>query len=100
MNECCDGVVLDWNPANDVQAMARIWREGQTKTVWIYRLLSTGSIEEKIYQRQLAKLGLSRSVMEDAATSDSRKFSMKELRSLFMVHRTTTGNFLSSVKIK
>ena len=32
----------DWNPANDEQAMARIWRDGQKKQVYIYRLLSTG----------------------------------------------------------
>lgn len=30
----------DWNPANDKQAMARIWRDGQQKSVWIYRFLS------------------------------------------------------------
>ena len=34
----------DWNPANDDQAMARVWRDGQTKQVYIYRLLSTGEI--------------------------------------------------------
>ena len=28
---------IDWNPANDMQAMARIWREGQKRTVQIYR---------------------------------------------------------------
>ena len=28
---------IDWNPANDLQAMARIWRDGQKKTVRIYR---------------------------------------------------------------
>ncbi|XP_065905293.1 DNA repair and recombination protein RAD54-like [Dysidea avara] len=42
----------DWNPANDNQAMARIWRDGQKKQCFIYRLLSTGTIEEKILQRQ------------------------------------------------
>ncbi len=38
----------DWNPASDLQAMARVWRQGQKKRVWIYRLLTTGTIEEKV----------------------------------------------------
>lgn len=39
---------LDWNPAMDKQAMARIWRDGQTRTCYVHRLLSTGTIEEKV----------------------------------------------------
>uniref|UniRef100_A0A453PNG7 Helicase C-terminal domain-containing protein n=2 Tax=Aegilops tauschii subsp. strangulata TaxID=200361 RepID=A0A453PNG7_AEGTS len=39
----------DWNPANDKQAAARVWRDGQKKRVYIYRFLSTGTIEEKVY---------------------------------------------------
>lgn len=30
----------DWNPANDDQAMARVWRDGQKKKCYIYRLLA------------------------------------------------------------
>ena len=43
----------------DEQAKARVWRDGQKLPVFIYRLLSTGTIEEKIYQRQLVKGELS-----------------------------------------
>jgi SNF2 family DNA or RNA helicase len=39
---------LDWNPAHDKQAMNRIWRPGQTKTAYIYRLVAMGTIEESI----------------------------------------------------
>ncbi|CAL5360907.1 unnamed protein product [Camellia sinensis] len=47
----------DWNPANDKQAAARVWRDGQKKRVYIYRFLSTRTIEEKVYQRQMSKEG-------------------------------------------
>jgi DNA repair and recombination protein RAD54B len=36
---------IDWNPAIDQQAMARIWRDKQLSKVYIYRLLTTGTIE-------------------------------------------------------
>ena len=45
----------DWNPANDRQAQDRAYRIGQTKTVTVYRLLSEGTIEEKIIERQALK---------------------------------------------
>jgi SNF2 family DNA or RNA helicase len=45
----------DWNPATDQQAMGRIWRDGQTKPVFIYRLISAGSIDETILSRQQKK---------------------------------------------
>ena len=41
----------DWNPGTDMQARERAWRVGQKKDVTIYRLLTTGTIEEKIYHR-------------------------------------------------
>ena len=44
-----------WNPAHDRQAMARVWRDGQTRPVTIYRLLAAGTVEEKVFQRQLLK---------------------------------------------
>ena len=46
----------DWNPSTDLQARERTWRIGQNRHVTIYRLLSTGTIEEKIYHRYIWKL--------------------------------------------
>jgi hypothetical protein len=45
--------------------LPQVWREGQKKRVWIYRLLIAGSIEEKVLQRQLAKQGLSEALVDD-----------------------------------
>ncbi|XP_075069909.1 DNA repair and recombination protein RAD54B isoform X2 [Mixophyes fleayi] len=77
---------IDWNPANDIQAMARVWRDGQKHTVHIYRFLTTGSIEEKIYQRQISKQGLSGAVVDLAKKSEHIRFSVDELRDLFSLN--------------
>jgi DNA repair and recombination RAD54-like protein len=55
----------DWNPANDDQAMARVWRDGQKKRCFIYRLVTAGTIEEKMLQRQLHKKALSGVVVDN-----------------------------------
>jgi SNF2 family DNA or RNA helicase len=60
----------DWNPATDRQAMARIWRQGQTKPVFIYRLVAARTIEEAILQRQSMKSKLNSLVGDDAETED------------------------------
>ncbi|XP_028396792.1 DNA repair and recombination protein RAD54B-like [Dendronephthya gigantea] len=81
---------IDWNPANDIQAMARVWRDGQKKTVKIYRLLTTGTIEEKIYQRQISKQGLSGAVADSNISSKPQDFSREDLKDLFTLHTKTT----------
>ncbi|XP_039754264.1 DNA excision repair protein ERCC-6-like [Pararge aegeria] len=55
----------DWNPATDNQAKERAWRIGQNRDVTVYRLLSAGTIEEKIYQRQIFKNFLSNKILID-----------------------------------
>jgi SNF2 family DNA or RNA helicase len=46
-------VVLDpsWNPAADAQAVDRAYRMGQTRDVAVYRLITCGTVEEKIYRK-------------------------------------------------
>ena len=49
-------VIFDphWNPAYDLQAQDRAFRIGQTRDVNVYRLFSSGSLEEKMYMRYIA----------------------------------------------
>jgi len=81
----------DWNPANDAQAMARVWRPGQLKKVYLYRTLSTGTIEEKVFQRQVAKLSLATNIVE-GETDAIPDFSAKELKDLFFYKDNTLSD--------
>lgn len=81
----------DWNPANDDQAMARVWRDGQKKHCYIYRLLATGTIEEKIFQRQAHKKALSSCVVDNEEDVE-RHFSLNDLRELFILNEGTKSD--------
>lgn len=54
----------DWNPAMDKQAQDRCHRIGQTKTVHIYRLISSNTIEENIFKKSLQKRELGGLIIE------------------------------------
>ncbi|OQR93283.1 DEAD/DEAH box helicase [Achlya hypogyna] len=81
-----DRVVIfdpDWNPSTDMQARERAWRLGQTKPVTIYRLITSGTIEEKIYHRQLFKQYLMNKVLRDP--KQKRCFNHNNLHDLFVL---------------
>lgn len=71
----------DWNPSTDVQARERAWRLGQKREVMIYRLMTAGTIEEKIYHRQLFKQFLINKILRDP--KQRQTFQMKDLHELF-----------------
>lgn len=71
----------DWNPSTDIQARERAWRIGQKRHVMIYRLLTAGTIEEKIYHRQVFKLYLTNRILKDA--KQKRFFKTNDLHELF-----------------
>jgi len=66
----------DWNPANDRQALSRIWRDGQKKDVHVHRLITAGTLEEIIHQRQATKETLSASVMEPSISNTTKIWKM------------------------
>merc|ERR1712038_83743 len=55
----------DWNPSTDAQAKERCYRIGQTKNVTVYRLLCQGTIEEKVYHRQIFKQLLTNKILNN-----------------------------------
>ncbi|KAF6845491.1 DNA repair protein rhp26 [Colletotrichum musicola] len=71
----------DWNPSTDMQARERAWRLGQTKPVSIYRLMTSGSIEEKIYHRQIFKQFMTNKVLKDP--KQRANFDLSDLYDLF-----------------
>lgn len=85
----------DWNPATDKQAAARCWRDGQKKQCYTYRFLSAGSLEEKIFQRQLSKEGLA-SVVEDKEQVNS--LSSNDLKQLFKFRENTPSDTHDKLK--
>jgi len=72
----------DWNPANDNQAMDRAYRIGQTRNVTVYRLISKGTIEEKILERQKQKQTLA-DVVIGSDELGFKDLSKEELLDLF-----------------
>jgi superfamily II DNA or RNA helicase len=75
-------VIFDpsWNPAEDRQAVDRAYRIGQKKPVIVYRMIMGGTIEEKMYEKQVFKDGL-RVVTEQGESA--KYFSSEETKQLF-----------------
>lgn len=108
----------DWNPAADQQALARVWRDGQKKeclyytvshcahrlftSLWagfVYRFISAGTIEEKIFQRQASKQALSSAVVDEKEDAE-RHFSVDALRKLFLFNEHTMCETHETFKCK
>lgn len=71
-----------WNPAVENQATDRAHRIGQTKPIFVYKLISTGSVEEKILSLQAKKKQLADGLF-DSNNSKPLDLSMEDLEALF-----------------
>ena len=92
----------DWNPSTDLQARERAWRLGQKREVTIYRLMVAGTIEEKIYHRQIFKQFLTNKVLKDP--KQRQTFHLADLHDLFTLGDegapTETSNLFKDAKVE
>ncbi|KAH0286002.1 hypothetical protein KCU62_g7051, partial [Aureobasidium sp. EXF-3399] len=94
----------DWNPSTDVQARERAWRLGQKREVEIYRLMTAGTIEEKIYHRQIFKQFLTNKILRDP--KQRQTFQLRDLHDLFTLGEATadgqteTGSIFKGTEVQ
>ena len=70
-----------WNPAAEAQATDRAHRIGQTRPVTVYRLLTRGTVEEKVVRLQAKKRELATAIDENGA-GDAAGWSMEDLEAV------------------
>ncbi len=71
-----------WNPAVESQATDRAHRIGQKKAVFVYKLVVSGSLEEKIIELQERKKGLT-SALLDANANIGSQITLQDLEDIF-----------------
>ncbi|EFO23583.1 hypothetical protein LOAG_04901 [Loa loa] len=80
-------VDLHWNPALEQQACDRIYRIGQTKNVFIHKLVCLETIEERVLALQRIKQTLAKDVLEGVASKKLSKLTIADLKYLFDLGR-------------
>lgn len=81
ISACCEGISLtaasrvilldsEWNPSKSKQAIARAFRPGQDKVVYVYQLLATGTLEEEKFKRTTWKEWVSSMIFSEEFVED------------------------------
>ena len=81
-------VDLWWNPAVEAQAIGRAHRMGQEQMVEVYRLITKGTIEEKIQELQEQKKHLVSQVLD--GTESRASLSLAEIREILGISEAST----------
>lgn len=71
-----------WNPAAEAQASDRAHRIGQDKPVFVYRLITSGTVEERIEAMKARKAELADAVLEGGGSRDTLRFDQADLDAL------------------
>ncbi|CAG9863360.1 unnamed protein product [Phyllotreta striolata] len=85
----------DWNPMKDLQAMDRAHRIGQRKVVNVYRLITRGTLEEKIMGLQKFKLQTANTVIS-GENSQLETLGTDQILDLFSHKNSPNGEINSS----
>lgn len=87
---CAEGISLtaasrvilldsEWNPSKTKQAIARAFRPGQQKVVYVYQLLATGTLEEDKYRRTTWKEWVSSMIFSEAFVEDPSRWQAEKI---------------------
>nr|KYP44957.1 DNA repair and recombination protein RAD54 [Cajanus cajan] len=87
---CAEGISLtaasrvvfldsEWNPSKTKQAIARAFRPGQQKMVYVYQLLATGTLEEDKYRRTTWKEWVSSMIFSEAFEENPSKWKAEKI---------------------
>ena len=88
----------DWNPQADLQAQDRAHRIGQKRRVQVYRFITQGTVEERIYQRALKKLYLDAMVVQQGRIAAKKDTAVGKDEALSMVRFGANDMFKSKHK--
>lgn len=72
-----------WNPAAEIQAADRAYRIGQDKPVFVYKLVTENTVEEKILAMQERKRRLAENIYQDDVKGETLKLTAEDFAALF-----------------